>query len=95
MLFDHTDLMLDLGDMFIGGCSVEYNSGRCQFVFHGNKFTIREHVLDSETTCAVDSLHVLGNLHELVDLAMNDVLGSGELDLITYSCKEPNFVDEK
>ena len=64
-------------------------------MFHRNEFTIHEHVLDSKTTCAIDSLHVLGSLHELLDLAINDVLSGGEVDVITYSCEEWNFVDEE
>ena len=94
-LLDHADLTFDLGDMFISGCGVEYDSGRCQFVFHRSAFTIHEHVLDSKATCTVDDLHVLEHLHELLDLAINDVLGSSELYMITYSCKERNFVDEE
>ena len=85
----HTDLMLDLGDMFISGCGVEDDTCRCQFVFHGSEFTIHEHLLDSKATCAVGSLHVLGRLHELLDLAINDVLGGSELDI---SCEAQSCV---
>ena len=42
---------------------------------------------------SVDCLYVLGRLHELSDLAVNDVLGGSELDVITNGCKKGDVVD--
>ena len=45
--------------------------------------------------CAVNGVYMLGRLYKLLDLAVDDVLGGSELDMVTNGCQKGNFVDEE
>ena len=64
-------------------------------MFHRHAFTIHEHVLDAKPTWDVDGLHMLGRLHKLFDLAVENVFGGSELGMLTNGGKEGDFVDEE
>jgi hypothetical protein len=66
MLLDHTDLARDLGNMFAGCSSIEYDTCHGQVMLQGDKFTIHEYGVDGKAAGGVELLCVLGRKHQFL-----------------------------